>query len=371
MDTISIDYIPPTLPDGIYVYANAGDDDIYVGTTTGGMSTVARPLFIDAGTGMDEMWLRDAANTTANMAYTINRSGIPNWEYSFHRAASGVGIPNVEFKGLDGIALATGVEADVVRLEAIPQMVTGITLETNGGNDTIHIGYEDTAGITGPGMDDLTATHIYVDGGAGTDRLYYQDTKGANVLHHYTFETAPAGWDLRLNWAKEPDLGTSRTVDSRAVEEYTLNASPGQDDPIRVRKTPSTVIAPQGLHINAGGGDNLIIVGNDTTGLDDINTAVTIDGQAGDNRLIIDNRGGANKILSETNTSITRGDGKIVHFTNVRRREKLVNGAGNVNIQAKAAGIDQMVHFEGGGNSLALGNGELAFLLGGPAMRSR
>lgn len=139
-DTVAVDSITPTVSNGLYIYTAAGNDWIITGTQANGMANVQRPVFADGGAGQDELWFRDAANTAANMQYTIDKSAVAGWGYTLHRTANGAFIPNVEFRAAEKISLDTGSQADTVRLYALPDITLGTHVNSNGGADTVVVG---------------------------------------------------------------------------------------------------------------------------------------------------------------------------------------------------------------------------------------
>ena len=387
-DTIRVEYMPPTLPHGVWVYANDGNDQIIIGTPAGSMANVNRPLFIDAGTGQDEIWFDDHGSNTPSMAYTIDVSGLtPGWEYALYRT-QGVApnltfIPNIEYKGAEKITLHTGSQGDLVQIDAAhpvipPDPLLGTFVKTNGGGDTVYIG--ELIGNPNPqepkGLDKVLGPVKAELGGDVNDHLIFEDG-GSHIehTHVYTLWTSPnTTYDYQLY--RNPDGQDRPIIEGKGARKYTLNTSKRMNT-VNVHSSPAT--ASDGVFINGNVNIDTVTVGRWTPpnppdptngpGLDKINTQVTVVGSGGPpgaltDRLKVDNRGAADKTLVHTNGKVTRGS-KIVNYGGVPTVEILTDGgAANVNIKEKPVGVEITGSFAGAGNTATFGADTIAFQVG-------
>jgi hypothetical protein len=363
-DTVAVDYMPSTLANGMLIETNGGNDDIWVGTSAAGMTPTKRPLTVDAGTGEDKITFRDGANNTPNMSYTIDRyAPDPNWGYTLYRT-KGVptdpdfeAIPNIHFRLAEDIQLDTGSQGDSVQIVAAPPVTPGILVNTGSGGDTVYVGsntVDGMANVVGP-----VAIHL---GSQALDHMIFEDTLSPYVGNQYTLINAPASntYELyrHMNGVFQP------TIIVAGAKKYTLNASM-HDDLIGIQTAPAAATA--GVFVNGNAGNDTITVGElAIPGLDKLLAPVTVNGNAGDDTLIVDNRGALPKNISVYDGAVSRIDGRTVSYEGVNKIEiKSDGGAANVNIQEKAAGVDVKVSFENGANAAPIGNGVLAFELGG------
>lgn len=190
------------------------------------------------------------------------------------------------------------IEGQLWRPEEIPLGETRpITIWGRGGNDTIIIGATG-GGNLGDYFDPFT-----INGGDGNDTLIINDLAAVGQQTY----TVSATTVLRSGFP-------TRQIGYANVEQLTLNAGNG-GNPIDVEGTR----AGTGTIINAGNGGDTITVANSQDRIDDIQGALTINGQGGTNTLTIDDRGSPRGQLynySPMAGTLRRGTGPLITYTN-------------------------------------------------------
>lgn len=312
-------------------------------------------ITVEGGGGSDEVIYDDSGVVAIAHNYTFgNAPGV--WDLRMNRWSAAGDLPAVDAKGISKFTLVGSPGVDTVRVEEVSKLANGLFVNTGAGEDLVHIGAEDGAGMTKVG-----AT-VYVDGGADPDKLYYQDANGTAFAHNYTFGASPSNYDVRLNRAAATVAGGLPAplggVDSIRVKQYTLNASPGPDN-ILVELAPA---ATDGFFINANGGDDTVTVGSAAAGLDNIAPFVTVDGGPGGNDTVVfDNAAGEtsdNFII--TDSYLTRNGAFPIDYSNFENFH-LKAGPGKNNVQQKGAapGTKYDITFLGGGNHALLADAGL------------
>src|SRR5262249_17330563 len=128
-----------------------------------------------------------------------------------------------------------------------------LTVSAGEGNDAVRLG--DTAGSL-----DAILSPVSVQGGAGTDSLTLLD-QGDDTANVYTVTGASV-------------LRGGLPIQQTGMESLSINAGPAADSITVLSTAASTPV-----WINAGGGDDVIQIGDASTTLDAIRGAVKVRGQ--------------------------------------------------------------------------------------------
>ena len=243
-------------------------------------------VYIDGREGEDEIEYDDSA---ANGPHNYTLEGIAgNYNLRLNRAVGEPAqpIPGIDSRDVEKYTIRTSQGADVVRIEAAPanfvndtNLINGVYVFTNDGDDTVKVGIDGAAG----GMSKIAAT-VSVDGGNGLNNFFAVDATTDDGRHNYTLDNkAAAGYDFRLNRAFGVGEQGLSPIDAIRVSQYTLKASPGVDK-IRVESAPVSI--NRGLYIEGNGGNDQFHIGSNSLGtMADIRETVCVDGGAGDDTL--------------------------------------------------------------------------------------
>jgi Ca2+-binding RTX toxin-like protein len=194
---------------------------------------------------------------------------------------------------------------------------TPVTLNLGGGNDVVHL-----ATSTGSSLDGFAAsTPVTVNGEAGADAILLNDQVDGNGNSYVVTDT---GVTRNFN---------QMILSYAAAESLTLNGG-NFADTVTVQST----LAATPVTLRMGGGDDVVNVGSLGNSLDPILGAVTVDGQAGADRLNVNDQGSIfGTDYTVTSTTVSRTGAASITYA----------GLENLTINAAAA---QLILFNNNGN---------------------
>ncbi|MCI0699954.1 MAG: carboxypeptidase regulatory-like domain-containing protein, partial [Planctomycetia bacterium] len=349
----------------VYIQGREGNDSIEIRNLDGPTpDQFFGEVFVDGGAGDDTVWVNNSQSTNVEGQYTLVDSTNPTYTTELFRATkvavggAFLGRPSTFMTGLERFKLWTANGKDTVTIGATAANSVENGLYTYDGDDVVKIGAENVgmANIRGP---------VFVDSGNGTqDEITLQDAISPAL--GVTYKIVKSVNDPIYNLFREvgnPPQQAGSPVSFASVEQVALHTGT-KGDTVHIEATPAS--ADKKTFVYGHEENDHITIGVNGKGLDDILSVVDVTGQAGDDTLVIDNRGAMNKQLTVTKTAVTRGDGKTVNYLDVKTLEvKTDGGAGNVNIQEKAAGVEVKISLQDAGNTVAIGSGVFGFELGG------
>ena len=353
VDKIVIEHIPATLTGELIVNAGAGDDSI---TVQNGPSLLGGAIQLHGEDGADVVRTDFKDDSVANTNYTLEKTPVGSpYDMRLSRENATTKSMAIDMKGIEQYMLWTGSDVDTIRIEKASAALIGggglpggVHVDSGAGRDKIHVGAEKSSGM------DEVKSDVYVTGGADDAHLYYQDKGGSTVVHQYTFGDTPADWDLRLN--RVVNSVNVSMVQAKQIKRYELNASPAGDY-INVNEVPSA--ASDGLFVNGLDGYDNISVGNTTGGLGKILGKVIVDGGVGDNKLIVDDKGGKSPATYLGGpTKFSRLFGADIEYMNIKEftQKTAAGGKNNLFWLGKNPGTNYSINLFGGDNVVTLGN---------------
>ncbi|QJW94920.1 beta strand repeat-containing protein [Frigoriglobus tundricola] len=230
---------------------------------------------------------------TGARAYTVQANGV-----------SRAGIGAVSYTGVQQVALDAGSGSDSVTVLATAPG-TALVLNMGAGNDVVTIGSATTA-------TDNVRGAVTVNGGDGTDAVVLND-QADTVGNFYgiTSTTVRRNFTTLLNYA--------------TAESLTLSAGAGNDTAVVKSTRAGTPVT-----LKMGAGDDVADIESDNDTLDDIQGAVTVDGQAGSDQLTMTDTGATVfNTYTITATTAARAGTATVTYANLE----------NLNVNAGSAPI--------------------------------
>jgi Ca2+-binding RTX toxin-like protein len=286
------------------LHAGAGLDTFNVGSAANTLDDIKGPLSLDGGPGLIFHGFPIFGSDTVNLfdqgsgvgrnytlkAGTVDRTGAAPISYSF----------------VERLTLNTGAFANRVAVQST-SVSTPVTLNLGGGNDIV------TLGNAANSLDDITApliaAPVTVNGQTGTDAVVLNDQGDGNANTYVVTATAVTrNGSTILNYA--------------TVESLTLNAGAFADT-VNVQST----LASTPVTLKMGGGDDTVNIGSAGNSLDPILGAVTVDGQAGSDRLTLNDQGQSSyHDYTVTATTVSRNGAALVTYVGT---ENLTVNAGS------------------------------------------
>jgi Ca2+-binding RTX toxin-like protein len=212
---------------------------------------------------------------------------------------------------------------------------TPVVINAGAGDDITNVGYGNFMdGIQGP---------VTVNGQAGTNEVNLNDRGQQDGVGYFI------GADAVIRDGVSPFLGF------QGVQKLVLSAGRGADSVWVTGTTATTDVT-----VNAGGGNDAVFLGSGGNTLDPILRPVTVSGQGGTDRLVLqDDLSTVDHTYTVANTSVRRDAADVVAYTLV---ENLTLDAGRGNDQIIAAST-----FAGATTTLNGGDGNEQFVVQGPA----
>ncbi|MCC6510433.1 MAG: DUF4394 domain-containing protein, partial [Pirellulaceae bacterium] len=262
-------------------------------------------LIVNAGDGVAGGDLGDTIN--------VNYSNVP------------VGLTNMSINANEG--------DDVINVQAKAGAGIVVSISGNQGTNTFNFGLAGT-------LDAILGGSTFLFGNSGADKLNLNDaadgTNNIYTLTNNTFTRSGAG-----------------SIGYTNMSQVSLNAGTGSD----TINTTSLFLSTQAF-INAGGGDDTINA-TDSGSLSLIQGAMTYAGQAGNDRLNInDSSDGVTRIYTISNNVINRTSAGALNYDNTLETIDLAatNNGNSFLISSTAAGIVYNVNTGVGSDSIGTGN---------------
>jgi hypothetical protein len=296
-------------------------------------------LEIHAGPGANALSLvedQEAAPTRLTMTDSTLEGyvGTPSQPIDVHYSVS----PNGTFGG--GISLETGKGADALSLQSTPANAP-TSLVTGGGGDQVDVG------DSGQTLDSIRSP-VSLDGTDGTPTVTVHD-EGVSGGKDYLF-TAFMGNDflIRSNPVPPPDAVAFRY---KNLGTMTLDAG-NHGNTITVRSAGAAVV------LNAGNGNNAILVGDQANGNHlGITRPLTVNGQGGTNQLTLNDQGTAtpNQTYTLGPATAQRTGAGLISYNHIQG-VVLNAGSGNgntINLLGTASGVQYQAN-AGVGNAATI-----------------
>ena len=258
-------------------------------------------------------------------------------------------VTEFDLAQVSGLVINAAEGNDVLTIDALPAGLS-VTVNADAGNDTINVNGvpvgatlnvfagsgDDTFAIGGGDVYNNLPGTLNLDGQSGTDTVLFDDSATTDVAD-YTID--PAGF-VKTGFAPLSVTG---------AEGIGVKAN-NQNNVIRVTATGTG----RPVRIEAGGGDDTIHVAAGV--LSDILAMVTVDGQAGNDTVNVDDSATASgQVYFVNGMSVTRGGfgGTTVTGTETFR---LLADAGNsiIVVDSTSAGVDLMVNGGAGFDTITL-----------------
>ncbi len=231
-------------PSGIPLTVNGeGGDDTVVGT--GDLDFVKGAVTVNGSAGTDKVVLQDGSasfgDTYAITASTVSRNFFGGLTYA----------------GIEGLTLNAETGNNAINVTSTAS-ATPVSINGNGGNDTITLGSGNLDALQGK---------VAVDGGSGNDTVLHNDSAVSfSDAYSITSSTVSRAFFGGLGYA--------------GVEGLTLNAETS-NNAINVTSTTSATI----LNVNGNGGNDTITLGGGN--LDALQGKVTVNGGSGSDTVVL------------------------------------------------------------------------------------
>jgi hypothetical protein len=254
------------------------------------------------------------------------------------------GASQINYTNISTVTLNGGAGGNTINVQGLLRGTSAV-VNAGSGNDTITVGSDAGPGgtlapVSGP---------VTVSGQDGTDNLILND-QGAADRPTYTLTAASVA---RTN---------GPTVNFSLMENVTLNGG-GNGNLFLARSTDALVTTT----VNAGAGDDRINVGSAddaTSALDNLRGALTINGQAGDDTITLndqgalDNKGGANsRIYTLTRTTFSWSTFSSLTYGTIEHLGLNGAGGGNlISVQGTGNGVITSVNAGLGSDTISVGD---------------
>jgi hypothetical protein len=266
-------------PASFAIHAGTADDTVILGAGTNSVDNLRGALSVDDSGGSDQLLVNDQANpyvdTGSNPGMLFSLPGARGYSIDMEVTAAGVEQTSItagstfvvaDNGGFESITLNTGNRADFIYVPSTPAEAS-VTVNAGGGDDTIQVGGFRLDGIHGS---------LTVNGGDGNDKLSVEDLAAA-AAQTYTLTATT------LNRSGAAPI-TYGSVESLAIY------GTGYDDLFTVTSTAAGI--PVTIHGERG--DDTVVVGNNTDGVDDILSStlspVLFDGGPGTDSLTVNDQ---------------------------------------------------------------------------------
>jgi hypothetical protein len=274
-DVVQIDRVSGGAARGVFVYTNAGDDTIQVGSLADGLQYISNAVSVDGGatgtTGGATLTYEDTKSPTAGNQYTLGAAPTP-WDMRLNRAVNGSLMTAIDARAVDKYVLNTSMSADVIQVDkATASAVTrGVWITANDGNDQI------TVGSVADGLNPILAP-VAVTGGNGLDGLIIDD------------RASPTGqtYNVRGNSVEKVNGPTISNVDN-VLRTIRGAANPGGGGN-NVFLYANAAGGESDLTVEAGPGADTVTVASSAA--TDLAGPITLDGQAGYDQLEVTSGG--------------------------------------------------------------------------------
>ncbi len=304
------------------VNAGAGNDTINVGG--GDLDLLDGAVIVNGQAGTDKVNVNDQANAFTD-AYTITST-------TLKRAFFG----GLTYATIEGLALNAETGNNTININSTAAGVP-LTVNAGAGNDTINVGSGNLNNLHGA---------VTVNGQAGTDTVNVNDQL-AGLSDTYTITSTAL---------KRPVFGG---LTYGTIEGLTLYAETGNNT-ININSTAAGVP----LTVNAGPGNDTVNVGNGN--LDSLKGAVTVNGQAGTDKVNVNDQAKASgDAYTITFTALKRPFfGGLTYATIEGLTLSAESGNNTINVNSTAAGVPLTVNAGAGNDAINVGNGDLDLLEG-------
>ena len=338
--------------ESLIVNAGLADDTINVQSTI-----AATPVTVNGGSGDDTFNIGNAG-TLANILGTVLLNGnghvagdVVNFNdqsdaggniYTLtNNTLTRSGAAGISFINVEQVTLNASLGNDTINVTSSFATVT-TAVNAGGGDDVINVGNAGTlSGLLGP---------LFLNGNGGANDVININDQADAGPQTYTITSTTVA------------RSGSGLMTYGTVESLVLNASLGSDT-INVQST----LATTPVTVNAGGGDDVINVGNAGT-LSGILGALTVNGNAGAADVINfnDQNDAGPRIYTLTNNTLTRSGAAGMSFVTVE--QVVLNaslGSDTINVTSSFATVATTVNAGGGDDIINLGSaGSLDLLLG-------
>ena len=338
----------------LYEYNPGGNDHTVIGsnapnTSGGAMAGINGTVYV-YGAGGTELSLDDSADATGRTAtftngsvtglapapidWTPTSTGTGGVTYLLAHGGSGGNTFNVNDTSnfLFYTYIQTGTGNDKVN---VTKTTGGLYVDNFGGNDTVVVG--SNAPATSGGV--LSAINGFVDVfGAGTIALTVDDSGDTTAR------------TVTLTSARLLGLSSGEVDYSSDVTSLTVNGGTAANT-YNVQGT----LAGAATTLNAGSGNDAVNVANTSNKLDDIQGALTVNGQGGSDSMALNDTGQtAGWAYTLTGTAVTRAGIARVTFGTVESLA-LHTGSGNDTVTASAIPALPVTVNGGGGSDILVG----------------
>jgi hypothetical protein len=229
-----------------------GNDTFNFGLPGGSAEGIDGAVVVHGQNGQDTVNYNDI--TAANADFTLSSNTIAR---SFNVTAT--------YNTVEALNLHATNTNNIITFGTPPALVNPLTVHGNNGNDTFQYNLTDNAG-----------TASFLHGGAGTDAIVINDSRTspvfANAVHGDSFFFAA----LQHSYATMESLTWNRTGAAVNDTFYVYSTNPA---------TPVT--------INAGAGNDTFDLGGIFQNIDPIDGALTLNGEAGSDTILVNDQGAA------------------------------------------------------------------------------
>jgi hypothetical protein len=323
----------------------AGDDQFVVG---GGnwRANIQNEVTLRGGLGSDVAEIDNTLSPSTAVAVT-NPFNIDT-QLSSQDAGTifiDAGTPD---SAVEKIELRMGNESDEVDVSGISSL-TSLRVWTNGGDDAVLVAND---------FDSTIAGMLVLEGGAGQDLLFLNDSADA-FADAYIFDGSAADPTFRKD-------STSAMLIYRDFSTFQLVAGTAGSFPNSQSFRVSNLPAGLDLIIDAGTGDDSLSVGNAATDLATIQSTIYFNGQAGFDRLDVFDPIGTNPSVYSVSSSMLEITGQLpIHFSSLQFLNVRANSGDNVMEVLDTIAPTSVTLDGGAGNdTFRVGNGDIDSTLG-------
>jgi hypothetical protein len=264
----------------IYIEARGGNDSIQIVRPDGPTANdYLGTIFIDGSDGTDTLWVDNSFSQHAYTEHTI-AAGDTGWTTGIYRrvgtsAATAVLRSTINLGNVEEYRLATGVGADVVRVNVTPIAPDffGTFIFTNGGNDEVVVG----SNVPAEGGTLSVRGRVFVDLGTGdTDKITFDDTNFPFANAWYTLSTSTAaGWNYAL-YRLLPPSQSLHSFHFNNADQINIHTGAGADT-VQIVASPASPNTTDGTFVSTKGGNDRVFVGSTTVGLLNVAGKVFVD----------------------------------------------------------------------------------------------
>ncbi len=302
-NVINLERFAATVAD-VLIEGNNGDDTFRVGAVNlGDLDTNVSANLVLNGNGGTNVVILDDRGDTLNDSYTFD-GGTFGGAQTFTKSSLGgdvytsIAIAETTLYANDG--------SNTINVNGMGVLGFGFTLQNDltvaagDGNDTINIGNGDINPVI---------ADVFVDGNAGFDRVNINDASETGTR---TYDIGSGGFD-RSGWEGSVDW-ISGLISPPRIEALTVNAGTSNDT-INVNGLGGSqfiiggppIIFPVDLVINAGSGNDDILVAASAQRIDSLSGDIVVNGNAGtDDLIFLDGLDTGNDTYTLTSTALVK-----------------------------------------------------------------